>query len=151
LSLPGKLVPYLYNLRPRYFVIGGLVFVPLTGNYIDSWQGAQSPIELVFSELKGEISNEREEIVVLSEVLPDEVNIGYHNVRYIAVKTLNSQIPKDFNDFVEKIEKSEDKYIEILLENDAKIVLDREKAKQATLSILKKYRIPSDGSKGTEN
>jgi S1-C subfamily serine protease len=146
LSNPKKLVSRLYNSLPSYYIFGGLVFVPLTSNYIDSWKNSSAPMEMLIAEWYGKINDDEEEIVILTEVLPDDINIGYHNLRYKIVKKINSEKPKRFQSFVDQMENLNTEFVEIILENEEKIVLDVKKAKDSNSGILTRYRINSSKS-----
>ncbi|HBC87529.1 MAG TPA: serine protease [Lentisphaeria bacterium] len=146
---PGsKLVaPREYDVLPSYYVVGGLLFVPLTENYLDTWgEWSKAPVELVNFAMKGEVTDEQDQVVVLSGVLADDVNMGYQNLRYSSVKTVNSRKVKNIKDLIEKIENIKTGFIEIVFEDNNKIVIDAEKAKKATPGVIQRYRIEHDRS-----
>jgi hypothetical protein len=72
--------------------------------------------------------------------------MGYQNLRYVTVKTLNSGKVKNLKDFIARIENTKTGFFEILLGDNNKIVLDAEKARKANPVILQRYRIDSDRS-----
>ncbi|MFA6292716.1 MAG: trypsin-like peptidase domain-containing protein [Victivallales bacterium] len=141
-----KLVPRrAYDVLPSYYIIGGLLFAPLTENYLDTWGNwSKAPPEFVTLASRGEITEAQDQVLVLSGVLADDVNMGYQNIRYVTVKTLNSEKVKNLKDFIAKIENTKTGFFEILLDDNNKIVLDVEKARKATPVILQRYRIDSD-------
>jgi hypothetical protein len=83
---------------------------------------------------------------VLSGVLADDVNMGYQDIRFATVKTLNSEKVKNLRELISRIENTKTGFFEILLGDNNKIVLDVEKARKATQLILQRYRIDSDRS-----
>ncbi len=137
-----------FNSLPSYYIYGGFVFVPLTQNYLDSWGNwwKNAPKDLVHHKRKSKISKDREEIVVLSSVLADDMNIGYQNYGYNIVTKANDIKVKSLKHFVEIVDNCDTKYIKITLEDDDIIVLNTEKAKQSNANILKRYKIPNDRS-----
>ncbi len=146
---PGfKLVaPREYDILPSYYIFGGILFVPLTENYLDTWgEWTKAPVELVNFAMKGEVTDEQDQVVVLSSVLADDINMGYQNLRYSSVKTVNSKKIKNLKDMIGKIEGIKTGFIEIVFEDNNKIVLDVEKARQSSTGILQRYRIDSDRS-----
>jgi hypothetical protein len=80
-----------FDQDPPYVLAGGLVFVPLTVDYLRSW-GAdwrqRAPFRLSYY-MTEKVTPEHPERVVLSQVLPDEVNIGYENLRNAVVDEIN--------------------------------------------------------------
>ena len=76
---------------PQYVLAGGFIFVPLTDDYLRSW-GAdwrqRSPFRLFYYNMD-KVTPQRQERVVLSQVLPDAVNIGYENLRNTAIDKIN--------------------------------------------------------------
>ncbi|MBI13203.1 MAG: hypothetical protein QF537_18380 [SAR324 cluster bacterium] len=103
----GNRVPMkIFEKPPRYLIRGGLVFQELTVNYLEVWgQNWQNraPLRLrlfkqldrsrieKFSKLKNLKNQDQERIVILSQVLPDAVNIGYQELRNLVVKRANGR------------------------------------------------------------
>lgn len=81
--LPRRGVP------PRYLVFGGIVFVPLTYEYMETWGMKQTHYR--FKSLLNDAfpSAERREVVLVSHVLAHEVNVGYHGVSGAVVERVN--------------------------------------------------------------
>ena len=87
-----ELVPsQTFDQVPQYVLAGGFIFVPLTDDYLRSW-GAdwrqRSPFRLFYYNMD-KVTPKRQERVVLSQVLPDAVNIGYENLRNAVVDQIN--------------------------------------------------------------
>jgi len=136
-----------YDVRPRYYIFGGLVFMPLTFNYLNTWKNPQdAPPHLLdhyFSDIR---TPDREEIVIMKCVLADTVNIGYHDYADEVVTEIDKNPVSGMQDLVNKIENARGPYLEIGLESDLKIVLEVRQARQANARILRRYGIPSDRS-----
>lgn len=138
-----------FDKYPSFYVIGGLLFVPLTQNYIDSWGAPwwnKAPRELVNYAIDGEISSRRKQIIILSEVFADDINVGYQNIKFQPVTKLNGKVPLDLKDIINTIENTKDGFVEIELAKHLKIVLDVTKMRNANSEILNRYRIPADRS-----
>jgi S1-C subfamily serine protease len=148
LSNVEKLVPQrTYDILPSYYIVGGLLFAPLTENYLDTWGNwSKAPPEFVTLATRGEITEAQDQVIVLSGVLADDVNMGYQNIRYATVKTLNSEKVKNLKDFIARIENTKTGFFEVLLGDNNKVVLDVDKARKSTPVILQRYRIDSDRS-----
>jgi S1-C subfamily serine protease len=143
--------PRAFEKLPEYYVFGGLVFVPLTQNYLDAW-GANwrksAPNSLVRYAETGEVTDEIREIVVLSSVLADDVNVGYQETVYAVVARLNGETVRSLTDFVARIEAVSSGFVEIEFDDYRKIVLDVGRARAANPGILARYRIDSDRKLG---
>ncbi len=141
-----------FDKTPEYFVIGGLVFIPLTQNYLDAWGNWwKAPRDLVQLKLKGEITKERNEVVILSSVLADDTNIGYQKLKYEEVTKINGLKIKNLKHLINTIDDFTEPFLEITFESHKKIVVNIENFKKSTTRILKRYRISSDRSENLRN
>jgi S1-C subfamily serine protease len=140
--------PRTFDKLPSYFILGGLVIVPLTTNYLDRWgDWTKSPRELINLMAEGEITAVQDEVVLVSSVLADKINIGYQdNIAPQEIIAINGVKPKNLKHFIAVIEKMSDGFIELDLHNKDKIVMDIKAARLASAEVLERYRIPSDRS-----
>jgi len=149
----GQLVPSeRYDVAPTYYILGGLVFEPLTLNFLKTWKKwyLNAPSDLLNYYFRGEPTDERREIVVLVKVLADEINVGYHEWKNSVISCVNGKKISTMKDLVSAFEEHEGSYHIIVDERGYKIVLDKKKVDENSQSILKKYRISSDRSKDLE-
>ncbi len=136
-----------YDVKPTYYIFGGLVFVPLTVNYIYSlWNSSGQRPSLLDRIIYDLATPERKQILVLQQVLADETNKGYHDFSNLVVKKVNEKTPKDIKDLISIIENLKDQYLIIDLENSNQIILELSESKKATELILKRYGINFDRS-----
>jgi S1-C subfamily serine protease len=154
LSKPSRdlrLVPYeQYDVAPTYFILGGLVFQPLTVNFLKLWGNKwyhEASKNLLYQYYYGEPSEDKKEIVILSKVLADENNVGYHNVHDRIIYSVNGKRIANMSDLVKAFESYQGEYYVIVDEMGRRIVLDRQKVKENDRMILQKYGIRSDRSK----
>ena len=138
-----------YDIPPTYFITGGLIFEPLSLNYLKgfgpNWN-VVAPIEQMNFFVNGEPTPERREIIVLVKVLADEINIGYHDTKNTLVALVNGKRVSRMTDLVEAFEAHTGRHHVIEDIYGFKIILDKHKAVKANASILKKYKIPADRS-----
>jgi len=149
----GRLVPYeQYDVAPTYYILGGLVFEPLTLNFLKTWKKwyLSAPSDLVNYYFRGEPTDERREIVVLVKVLADEINVGYHEWKNSVISYVNGKKISTMKDLVSAFEEHEGKYHAIVDEHGYRIILDKKKVDENSQRILKKYRINSDRSRDLE-
>ena len=140
-----RLVPTmpLYDTKPRYYEIGGVVFMPVEKRYTDSL-GNRVPISIreqmdaVYGETKG-----LEELIVISRVFDATVNKGYsglvENVRVSKIngRTINrlEDVVKAFNDGKKR------KYHIIEFVNHTRMVLDAAEVAREENTIRQRYNI----------
>ena len=142
-----RLVPNAqYDVLPRYYIVGGLVFEPLTLNLLKIWGSSwftDAPDHLLGYYFRGEPTEDRTEVVVLVRLLGDEVNIGYQGYLYEVLSEVNGVRIKDLSSLVQAIESNTGPYHIFLTEAGKKVVLDRERAEESEERIIRNYRIPS--------
>jgi S1-C subfamily serine protease len=139
-----------YDVRPTYFIYGGLIFVPLTQNYLMSWGEDwfnSAPKNLVALYRYSQASVEGEQAVILSKVLPSEVNSGYHEFRDLRILSVNGQRIQNLHQLIQAVEqKTRKPNIQFQTELGLKIVLDRERVRSEQTDILQTYSVPADRS-----
>lgn len=93
-----------YDSVPSYFVCGGLVFQPLVHEYLQGWNVSERPPHLQDLFLRGHLTPEGKEAVMLSQVLADEVNAGYDSgwVGAPLVRSVNDVPVRDLRQFRSK-------------------------------------------------
>jgi S1-C subfamily serine protease len=138
--------PTEYDRQPSFYVIGGLVFQRLTGNYVRRWDRGEAPPNLVNFYYYGIPTKERRNIVVLTSILPDEVNVGYENQTDFAIVEANGRRVSTLQDLVDAVETNTQPYHVFLNESGDLVVLDRAKAQQRNGEILQRYMVTSDRS-----
>jgi len=149
-----KLVPRLkYSTEPTYFILGGLVFQPLTMNYLRTYGkdwGSDAPSYLLNYFAHGKRTYNRKEIIVLTQVLSDEINVGYDALEDSVISYVNNKQISTMKDLVQAFEEYKGRYHTIIDERGYKIVLDRKKVNRRGNKILKKYGIDADRSRDLE-
>ncbi|HPF15363.1 MAG TPA: serine protease, partial [Planctomycetota bacterium] len=148
LQPPTHLVqPHNYDRKPTYFVYGGIVFQPLTLEYLREWNNwwEKAPRELVQIYYRGVRSEACQEVVVLSMVLGDRVNVGYDGISDERVVSVGGVAPRDMAHFVQLVESTQG-LLTLKTSSGLSIVLDTELAREAGPRILGRYRVPRDRS-----
>jgi len=139
----------LYDLPPKYFVYGGLVFQQLTRDYLTTWDKwwNKAPKEFLNYYYLGYRTAEQHEIVILTQILADEINVGYAHLYNEAVATLNGRQPLDMVDFVQSLSSAHG-VVEITTTSGGIIMLDADDVRKAQPRILARYHIPRDRTPG---
>ena len=139
----------LYDNEPKYQVYAGLTFVTLSRNYLETW-GENWLMELpftlryLFMHANQLIDDpDRKEIVVLSEILPDEVNAYVGGFKGQVVQQVNGITINSLQDLPAAFEKDIDgSWIITFMNNDSPLILDANIARQRQADILSKYQVP---------
>lgn len=147
----NRLVPLeLYDTRPSYYIYGGLVFSPLTVNYLKNWGNnwfQEAPKNLLYYYFFEKPVVADEEVVNLTKILPSDVNKGYHGSGNFRIDKVNGQKIYRLKEMVRIIEEAKGEPFIIFEDNwGSKIVLDRQQAEKENRAILKTYRIDKDRS-----
>ena len=148
---PPYLVPQdRYEVKPSYFVYGGLVLVPLTRDYLKTWGDSWSqtaPRELVAFYESGARTADCQEVVVLQKVLADRVNQGYHDLDNLVIERVDGQPARSLAELVARVEAgAEQPYLELRASDGTRIVLDRAEVSRRQATILRKFGVPADRS-----
>jgi hypothetical protein len=138
-----------YDLAPSYFVYGGLVFQTLTRDYLTTWDKwwNKAPKEFLNYYYLGYRSPEQNEVVILTQILADEINVGYGHLYNEAIAKIDGVTPRDINDFVARLSSARG-VIEIETTSGGLIILDADEVRKATPRILTRYHIPRDRTPG---
>jgi len=143
-----RLVPYTqYDRAPTYYVVGGLVFQPLTRNYLKTWDNMRDvPVHLATYYYYGKQAKDRMQVIVLTKILGDELTVGYDEFKDNVITQVNGKGISTMEDLVEAIEGNEGKYHVIMDEWGNQIVLERSKITAAQRVMLERYKIDADRS-----
>ena len=144
----GRLVPYIqYDRAPTYYIVGGLVFQPLTRNYLGTWNNMDDvPSHLTNYYYHGRQSDDRKQVIVLTNILGDELTVGYDDFEDHVITHVNGKAIASMEDVVRAIEGNEGKYHVLVDEWGNRIVLERATTIEAQKGIMEKYKIDADRS-----
>jgi S1-C subfamily serine protease len=138
-----------YDVLPRYFVFGGIVFCPVSKNLLESWGPNwydTAPEELVAMLNFNYVSEERSEVVLVLKVLAADVNQGYQEFNNWVVTEVDGKKVRSLRELVEAVESGADPFVVFKNKWGQQITLDREKARRSRDAVLKTYRIDRDRS-----
>lgn len=136
----------IYDRDPAYFVYGGMVFQPLTRDLLSTWGDSwweKAPREFMHYYESGVCTADRREVVALTQIFADEINVGYEDLHFESVVSVNGESVADLRDFVARIESATD-LVEIRMSRDGLIVMEPEAVEAAKERILGRYRITRD-------
>ncbi|KAJ4768206.1 protease Do-like protein [Rhynchospora pubera] len=138
------LVPY-HNDDPSYLIVAGLVFTPLSEALIEEEGEDLLGLKLLAKARCSLARFKGEQIIILSQVLAHDVNTGYDNM-FLQVMKFNGIAIKNIHHLSHLVDSCKDKYFIFEFEDNYLVVLDKEKAAEASPQILKDNGIPSGRS-----
>lgn len=140
-----------YSEKPSFYIYGGLIFTVLSTDLISSLgddKGNLPPLSFLYYHMGlGSLNEKRKkELVVLLKVLPDEINIGYHDRGYEIITKVNAQEFDSFKQFVKLIEDTQGENIVFEDEYKEKIILACKDIAKITQDIVRRNNIASQFS-----
>lgn len=141
------LVPYnIDGEQPSYLIIAGLVFTPLSEPLIEDECEDSIGLKLLAKARYSLARFQGEQILILSQVLANEVNIGYEGMSNQQVLKFNGTRIKNIHHLAYLVDSCTNKYLIFEFEDNYVVVLERESATSASSCILKDYGIHSERS-----
>lgn len=130
------------DLEPKYYIQNGFVFTTPSYYYFQDesyWQYYYPQLSYYYY---GKVLNspEQQEIVMISSVLPDKSNVGYHDVSNRIVSRINGYEIRNFNDLIRAFDRPSDFYT-IEDSEGNRYVLDATSLKENNKEIFRKYGI----------
>ncbi|GMI98180.1 degradation of periplasmic proteins 9, DegP protease 9 [Hibiscus trionum] len=132
---------------PSYYIIAGFVFTAVTVPYLRSEYGKDydfdAPVKLLDKHLHAMAESTDEQLVVVSQVLVADINIGYEDIVNTQVLAFNGTPVKNLKSLANMVDNCNDEYLRFDLEYQQIVVLNTKAAKAATLDILTTHCISS--------
>ncbi len=146
LSKDVKLVPRRSRRPiPTHLVFGGLVFRPLTFEYLELFD--EPPADLMNHAITQNLKTpERQQIILLSQVLPNVVNRGYQDYEDLVVASVNGVLPRNLQHLAQLIDAAQGPWLSVRTEDDFILTLDIGEARNAATRILTSYGLQRDRS-----
>jgi len=142
--------PQQFDQLPKYYLYGGVVFVPLNMNLIKRWGRdwrSKAPVDFLYSRNRW-ASEEQRELVVAIKVLAADVNLGYHTWKNWVVDSANGIPIRDFRQFCQLLRNSTEPYTVLKDEDGFQMVIDNQAARATEQEIMDLYQVPAAYSLG---
>ncbi|MDP9292122.1 MAG: PDZ domain-containing protein [Verrucomicrobiota bacterium] len=140
--------PYTIDSAPHFYVLGGLVFQELSRQYLKEWGSEwlkKAPERFVYYDrYQAELFLDRtRKLVILSQVLPSPITLGYEELNYLVVTKINGIEIKSLADIPGALEKAENGFHKIEFdENPHEIYLDASQVEASNAALMKNYGLP---------
>ncbi len=140
----------LYDNPPPYVCFAGLTFVTASRNFLETW--GRDWLDSIPHTLRYLMSDSqqlnkdrlRKEYVVLSEILPDEINAYADEFQNKPLQSINDTPVRSIDDVRKAFEnKNCEFYILKFMDSDKPLLLETSLAHKLNDTILKKYNVPS--------
>ncbi|KAJ7551709.1 hypothetical protein O6H91_06G025500 [Diphasiastrum complanatum] len=181
LATHKRLVPvHIKGKPPSYYIVAGIVFTavsvpylrseligvkfltlsrrkelftntPLFGGQYGKDYDFDAPVKLLDKLLHSMAQTENEQLVVVSQVLVADINIGYEEIVNTQVLAFNGTPIQNLKHLATMVESCEDEFLRFELEYQQVVVLETKTAKAATHEILATHCIPSAVSNDLKN
>lgn len=135
------------GVQPRYIMWGGLLFQPLTSNYLQTLRSSAKGLPLHFLELERREKELREkgyrELVALTLVVPTPATLGYDHLGFCLVEAVNGEAVHSFSEFAAHLDApTPDGIVELQLNKPPyRIYLDRQAVERSN-DLLRRSAIP---------
>ncbi|CAI5946972.1 unnamed protein product [Closterium sp. NIES-64] len=156
LKPPKRLIPvHTGGKPPTFLIVAGLVFTPAVQPFLQSEYGSEfefeSPVSLLQKLLHGHAEHEDEEVVVLSQVLAHEANIGYEDITNTCLVSLNGTRVRNVRQLAALVDActsdwESQPFMQFELEHRQLVVLETKSVRAATADAMADHSIPSDRS-----
>ncbi|MDP9292123.1 MAG: PDZ domain-containing protein, partial [Verrucomicrobiota bacterium] len=131
-----------YDALPRYLLFGGLLFQPLSRNFMEASQTDDLRVHFFYDFfISDEIYKDHPEVIVLSAILPDPINAYLADFRNGIVDSINGVKIKSLDDMAAALGKTSDYYVIDLVGAGRPIVLESKAVAEARERIKKRYNV----------
>ena len=141
--------PYIHQATsydpPKYVVFGGLLFQPMNRNLIMTYQFLNPRIFHYFAHfIDEELYQERDEVVILTALLPDPINTYLEEFREGIIKKVNGAAIRNLKELAAAFAKPADEYVLEFEGAGRPLVLQRSDLEAARERIRKRYNVPQE-------
>lgn len=138
-----------YSAPPLYVLYAGLIFVPLSLPFLDSygdghWQDAPEELSVLVGNVRREF--EEQQLVVLCRVMVDEINFSYEEFEGTIVKHVNGEKVRNLKHLYELLysKAAKEDTTEIVVGNNSLICIDAKQATSANKRIMRTHKVPKE-------
>jgi S1-C subfamily serine protease len=142
--------PYLmqanrYDSPPRFVLFGGLVFQPLSKNFMDAYQVEDMRLRYYYNFfVTDEIYKTHPEVIVVSNILPDPVNAYLSDLRFQIVDDINNKKIRTLEDMANAFAQKSDYYVIHFVGSARPAVLERSAVERARDRIIGNYNVQKE-------
>ena len=127
---------------PKYVVFGGLLFQPMNRNLVATYQFANLRVFHHFAHfIEEELYKERDEVIVLTALLPDPINTYLDEFREGIIRKVNGTAIRNVKELAAAFTKQADEYVIEFEGHGRPLVLQRADLEAARARIRQRYNV----------
>lgn len=131
-----------YGIEPRYVVFGGLVFQPLSRDFLEANPTDDLRVRYFYDfYIADQLYEQHPEVVVLSSILADPINTYLDFAQFGIVDKVNGVKIRTLEQFSQEVRKDAEDYVIELIGNARPIVLEKQAIENARERIKTRYNI----------
>lgn len=139
---PFEMQAKTYDRRPRYVVVGGLLFQPLDRDFLETRKDVRPRLRYFFDNFVSDhLYREHPEVIVLSDVLRDPLNTYARPFTDNIVAKINGKAIRTLQDVASAFEEQGEFHVIELLGEGRPIVLERAALPEAEARIRERYGV----------
>jgi len=130
---------------PRYVLFAGQLFQPLNRNLLIAYKFTNQRIHFMYGNfVEDEMYKDRDEIIVLTSLLPDSINTYNDDMREEIVDKVNGKKIRNLKEFSEALSDNVEEHVVEFLGFERPLVMERAKVEAARDRIKQRYRVTSE-------
>lgn len=134
-----------YDVKPRYVLFGGLLFQPLTRDFLGAYPTEDLRLRYFFDYfVADELYEKHPEVIILSAILPDPINTYLGEARGGIVQEINGTKIKTLDDVANAFRQPADDYVIKLLGVGRPVVLESAAVEAARARIKARYNVEKE-------
>jgi len=142
---PFNMQAHTYDKRPRFVLVGGLLFQPLNRDFLETQKNVNTRLRYFFDFFVADsLYREHPEVIVLSNVLTDPVNTYATPFKGSIVDRINGKPIRSLQDVATAFEQPGEFHVVELLNEGRPIVLERSALNDAAARIRQRYGVVAE-------
>lgn len=139
---PFTLQSNAYDKAPRYVLFGGLLFQPLSRDFLEAHRVDDLRVRFFYDYfITEEIYRRHPEVVLLSAILPDPINTYLNDFQNGIVESVNGKAIRTLDDMAAALAAPAEEYVIRMLGEGRPIVLERDAVQSARERIKERYNV----------
>ncbi len=142
---PFTLQSNAYDKLPRYVLFGGLLFQPLSRDFLEANPVKDLRVRFFYDYfISEEIYRQHPEVIILSTILPDPINAYLGEFQNNILQSVNGKPIKTLDDLAAALAEPSEEYVIRMLGEGRPIVLERDAVQAARERIKQRYNVSKE-------